>query len=149
MLAQQFNCSLVLCRRRQYRPTNDLDDAIFAFLRSQLPRLLQALLVPETVLREGLEGLRAGIAGGGELGEDLPGLAQGDAGPMLEDLCDGAVLGGERGGVVFDDFGVGVCVEMCSYGEKLCVCVASVSLGRKRGRFGETRLYLLRQKKDP
>jgi hypothetical protein len=149
MLAQQFNCSLVLRCRRQYRPTNDLDDAILAFLRSQLPRLFHALLVPETVLREGLEGLRTGIAGGGELGEDLAGLAQGDAGPMLEDLCDGAVLGGEGSGIVLDDFGVGVSVEVCCYGEKLCVRVAGVSLERKRGRCREARVYLLRRRKDP
>jgi hypothetical protein len=71
---------------------------------------------------EGLDGLGGDIFGRGELGEDLAGLAEGDAGAVLEDLGDVAVCGGEGGGVVVDDSGVSVRVEVGGYGEELCGC---------------------------
>lgn len=69
-------------------------------------------------MRKRLYGLRGRISGGGEFGEDLARLAERDTGAVLEDLCDAAVLWREGAGVVFEDFGVGVGVEIGCYGEE-------------------------------
>jgi len=70
-------------------------------------------------VREGLDGLGGHIFGGGEFREDLAGLAEGDAGAVLEGFCDAAVCWREGGGVVVEDSDVGVRVEVGSYGEQL------------------------------
>ncbi len=46
-------------------------------------------------------------------------MTEGDAGAVLQDLGDAAVLWGEGAGIVFENFGVGVGVEMGCYGEEL------------------------------
>jgi hypothetical protein len=70
-------------------------------------------------VREGLDGLGGSIFGGGEVREDLAGLAEGDAGAVLKRFGDGAVGWGEGGDVVVEDLAVGVCVEVGGYGEEL------------------------------
>ena len=72
------------------------------------------------MLCECFQGLRGRVFGVGELGEDLAGLAEGDARAVLQGLCDETVLGGEGGDVVVEDFGVGVRVEVGCYCEKFC-----------------------------
>jgi hypothetical protein len=69
-------------------------------------------------MREGFESSRGGIFGRGEVREDLPGLSESDAGAVSEDFGDGAVLGRKRRGVEFEDFGVGVGVEVGRCGEE-------------------------------
>lgn len=70
------------------------------------------------MLREGFDGLGSWILGGGKLGEDLAGLAEGDAGAVLECLCDAAIWWREGCDVVFGDFGVGMGVEVGCYCEE-------------------------------
>lgn len=73
------------------------------------------------MLGEGFDCLGCGIFGGGEVSEDLAGLAESDAGAVLEKFGGVAVLGcGEGGEVVGDDGGVGVGVEVGGYCEEFC-----------------------------
>jgi hypothetical protein len=99
------------------------------------------------VLREGFEGARGGIIGCGEGGEDLLRLAEGDARAVLERAGVGKVGGGEGRGVVGEDVGVGVRVEVCAYCKEFCC--EDVSSGRPGDGMGQVRHYLLRRRKGP
>ncbi len=70
------------------------------------------------MLRKGFDSLRGRVFGGRKVREYLAGLAEGDTGAMLEDLGDAAILGRKRRGVVFQDFGVVVSVEVGYYCDK-------------------------------